>query len=70
VELYYRSVEAVNQTITRDFERLVGVEVGNFGRPAPVTGGQTVMGTVSPKEAVGRGPGAPKQQLVQGGGRA
>jgi hypothetical protein len=69
-ELYYRSVEAVNQTITRDFERLVGVDIGSLGRPALATGGQTVMGTFSPKEALGRGPGALKQQLVQGGGKS
>lgn len=69
-ELYYRSVEAVNQTITRDFERLVGVDIGSLGRPAPAMGGQTVMGTFSPKEALGRGPGALKQQLVQGSGKS
>ncbi|KAH9223501.1 peptide N-acetyl-beta-D-glucosaminyl asparaginase amidase A-domain-containing protein [Leptodontidium sp. 2 PMI_412] len=68
-ELYYRNVEAVNSTIVRDFESLVGTEVRSYEVPAKNTGkAQLVMGTVSPKAAIGRGFGAPKQLLVQGGG--
>jgi hypothetical protein len=68
-ELYYRSVEAVNSTIVKDYESLVGVEVGSYGFPVEaVPKTQTVMGVFSPKEAIGRGPGQPKQLLVQGGG--
>jgi hypothetical protein len=67
-ELYYRNVEAVNSTIVKDYESLIGVEVSSFGFPiAAVPKAQTVLGTVSPKEALGRGPGSAKQDLVQGG---
>lgn len=67
-ELYYRNVEAVNSTVVKDYESLIGVEVANFGFPvAAVPKAQTVLGTVSPKEALGRGPGSAKQVLVQGG---
>jgi hypothetical protein len=68
-ELYYRNVEAVNSTIVRDYESLVGVEVGNYGFPTEAVGrGQRVVGEVlSPKAAFGRGPGQVKEQLVQGG---
>ncbi|KAG4429615.1 hypothetical protein IFR05_014905 [Cadophora sp. M221] len=69
-EFYYRNVEAVNSTVVRDFESLVGTEVRSYEEvPVKNTGkAQLVMGTVSPKAAIGRGFGAPKQLLVQGGG--
>ncbi|PVH84473.1 hypothetical protein DL98DRAFT_453307 [Cadophora sp. DSE1049] len=68
-ELYYRNVEAVNSTVVRDFESLVGSEVRSYEVPVKNTGKpQLVKGTVSPKAALGRGAGAPKQLLVQGGG--
>ena len=67
-ELYYRNVEAVNSTIVKDYESLIGVEVSSFGFPvAAAPKAQTVLGTLSPKEALGRGPGMAKQGLVQGG---
>lgn len=67
-ELYYRNVEAVNLTIVKDYESLVGQEITSFGFPiAAVPKAQTVFGTMSPKEALGRGPGTAKQVLVQGG---
>lgn len=67
VELYFRSVEAVNTTIVSDTERLVGAEVPRFAAPAaaPV---QSEVGLMSPKEAIGRGSGTPRQSLVQSGG--
>lgn len=66
-ELYYRSVQAVNATVVRDFERLVGVEIGG---PIEVvlSESQVVMGVVSPKEVLGRGPGMPRELLVQSSG--
>jgi hypothetical protein len=65
-ELYYRDVEAVNATIVRDYERLVGVEAGTYRFPVGVMGSeQRVAGIISPKAALGRGPGAPRQALVQ-----
>lgn len=66
-ELYYRSVQAVNATVVRDFERLVGVEIGG---PIEVvlSESQAVMGVVSPKEVLGRGPGMPRELLVQSSG--
>ncbi|KAL2073237.1 hypothetical protein VTL71DRAFT_10561 [Oculimacula yallundae] len=68
-ELYYRNVEAVNATVVRDFESLVGTEVRTYDVPLRNTGkAPLVPGTVSPKAALGRGSGAPKQLLVQGGG--
>lgn len=68
-ELYYRNVEAVNSTVVKDYESLVGVEISSFGFPvAAVPKAQTVLGTVSPKEFLGRGPGIAKQPLVQGSG--
>jgi hypothetical protein len=68
-ELYYRSVEAVNGTIVRDKENVVGMEIGNYGYPLyAVPDGMVVQGVVSPKAALGRGPGEPKQQLTQGSG--
>ncbi|KAH8685586.1 peptide N-acetyl-beta-D-glucosaminyl asparaginase amidase A-domain-containing protein [Tricladium varicosporioides] len=66
VELYSRSVKAVNGTVTRDKESLVGKEVGNYGVSAEsVPKVQPLRGYFSPKEAIGRGPGQPKQALVQ-----
>lgn len=68
-ELYYRNVEAVNSTVVRDFESLVGSEVRSYEVPIKNGGKpQLVAGTVSPKAALGRGAGAPKQLLVQAGG--
>ncbi|KAE8453075.1 hypothetical protein EG329_012262 [Mollisiaceae sp. DMI_Dod_QoI] len=68
-ELYYRNVEAVNSTIVKDYESLIGVELGSYGYPLEAVGsGQKAVGVISPKAALGRGPGEPKQQLVQGGG--
>jgi hypothetical protein len=67
-ELYYRNVEAVNATVVKDYESLVGMEVASYGASVNVVGTQTVSGALSPKEALGRGPGEPKQQLVQVGG--
>lgn len=67
-ELYYRNVEAVNATVVKDFESLVGTEVRSYDVPVKEDGkAQLVMGVVSPKAAIGRGSGAPKQLLVQGG---
>lgn len=69
-ELYYRNVEAVNQTIVKDYESLIGKEFSSYEFPvAAVPQVQIVPGTLSPKEAIGRGPGSPQQVLVQGGGR-
>ncbi|RDL38107.1 Uncharacterized protein BP5553_05540 [Venustampulla echinocandica] len=66
-ELYFRSVEAINGTLVKDYESLLGSEVASYVGKA--TTNQLVMGdVVSPKEAIGRGPGAPKRVLVQGGG--
>ena len=68
-ELYYRSVEAVNSTIVKDVESLVGAEVRSYAFPvADVPSAQTVMGVISPKEALGRGPGMISQSLIQGSG--
>jgi hypothetical protein len=68
-ELYYRNVEAVNSTIVKDIESLVGSEIRSYAFPvADVPSKQTMMGVVSPKEALGRGPGVVAQSLVQGGG--
>ncbi|KAK0116870.1 hypothetical protein ONS96_012717 [Cadophora gregata f. sp. sojae] len=67
-ELYYRSVEAVNSTVVRDFESLIGTEVRSYDVPVHNVGKpQLIKGTVSPKAAIGRGAGAPKQLLVQAG---
>ncbi|CAD6445249.1 5f4f0082-3b25-49af-ad88-3d54b27c0d46 [Sclerotinia trifoliorum] len=65
-ELYYRNVQAVNSTIVYDEERLVGAEIGKYSNPKPghAYWSQSVM---SPKEAIGRGKGNPKQLLVGGG---
>jgi hypothetical protein len=68
-ELYYRSVEAVNGTIVRDKENIVGMEIGNYGYPLyAVPHGMSVQGVTTPKATLGRGPGYPKQQLIQGEG--
>ncbi|KAG0652101.1 PNGase A large chain [Hyphodiscus hymeniophilus] len=68
-ELYYRNVEAVNSTIVKDDESLVGQEFRTFGFPAAsVAKTQAVFGALTPKEALGRGPGKSKQVLVQGRG--
>jgi hypothetical protein len=68
-ELYYRSVEAVNSTIVKDYESLVGEEIGSYTFPvAHVPATEAVMGVLSPKEAIGRGPGTAKQPLIQGSG--
>lgn len=67
-ELYYRSVEAVNQTIIRDVESLVGKEVGSYSVPVEAAGkGQEFAGVISLKEAIGRGPGKVEDVLVQAG---
>jgi hypothetical protein len=59
----------VNGTIVRDKENVVGMEIGNYGYPLyAVPDGMVVQGVVSPKAALGRGPGEPKQQLTQGSG--
>jgi hypothetical protein len=58
-------VEAVNFMIVKDQENLVGWEVGNYRYPVyAVPDGMSVLGTVSPKAALGGGPGVPKQQLI------
>jgi hypothetical protein len=62
-----RNVEAVNATVVKDCESLVGMEVATYRAPVNAVGEQTVSGVLSPKAALGRGPGAPKQQLVQVG---
>jgi len=64
-ELYYRDVAAVNLTIVKDVEKLVGKETANYGFLGVVPKVQSVLGNTTPKEAIGRGPGAPKVQLVQ-----
>jgi hypothetical protein len=70
-DLYYRNVEAVNSTIVKDYESLVGIEISSYSCPVNAVGsGQTVMGIMSPKEAFGRGPGTSKQPLVQSGADA
>lgn len=67
-ELYYRSVEAVNSTVVRDVETLIGVAVGSYGLQVSAVGaGQKTVGVVSPKQALGRGPGKAKEALIQGG---
>jgi hypothetical protein len=69
-ELYYRSVEAVNSTIIKDYESLVGEEMGSYTFPvANVPAAETVMGVLSPKQATGRGPGTANRPLIQGSGR-
>jgi len=66
--LYYRNVEAVNATVVRDYERFAGVEIASHGSPPPTVGlGSSAEGVTSPKAALGRGPGNPKQVLIQGG---
>lgn len=68
-ELYSRNVESINSTIVKDEESLIGREFSSYIFPVadvPVT--QNVMGVLSPKEAIGRGPGMVKQPLIQGGG--
>lgn len=68
-ELYHREVEAVNQTIVRDYEMLLGEEMASFGVPGDLIPEiQIIAGVTSPKQAVGRGPGMVKQVLIQGGG--
>jgi len=68
-ELYYRNVESVNSTIVKDEESLVGHEVSSYIFPvADVSATQNVISLLSPKEAIGRGPGMAKQPLVQVGG--
>jgi len=58
----------VNSTIVYDYESLIGVELGSYGYPVEAVGsGQRVVGVVSPKAALGRGPGEPNEQLLQGG---
>ncbi len=67
-ELYYRDVAAVNATVVRDYESLVGVEVGDYGFPVEAAGrGLKSVGVMSPKAALGRGPGEAKDVLVRGG---
>lgn len=68
-DLYYRNVEAVNQTIVKDVESLVGVQITSYAFPVgEVPATQTAMVALSPKEAIGRGPGTVKQPLIQSGG--
>ncbi|KAK6584074.1 hypothetical protein PZA11_003804 [Diplocarpon coronariae] len=68
-ELYFRSVEAVNATVVRDYETLLGSEISSFRLPVTDVGdSHLIMGVVSPKAALGRGSGVPKQLLVQVGG--
>lgn len=68
-ELYYRNVEAVNSTVVKDREILVGHEIASYGFPlADVPKAEIVVGILSPKEAMGRGPGTAKQPLIQGTG--
>jgi hypothetical protein len=68
-ELYYRNVEAVNSTVVKDQENLVGQEMSTYRYSIyAVPEGLPVSGVVSPKAALGRGPGSPKQQLIQGVG--
>ena len=58
----------MNLTIVKDYESLVGTEVSQYGFPIEaVPEAQIVLGSFSPKEVLGRGPGTPKQVLVQGG---
>ncbi|KAF4625881.1 hypothetical protein G7Y89_g12283 [Cudoniella acicularis] len=56
-ELYGRSVEAVNGSVVKDSESLVGVQVGSYGVDVgEIPKVQVVVGgVVSPKEAIGRG---------------
>jgi len=66
-DLYYRDVAAVNLTIVRDVEKLIGNEATNYEFSGIVPKVQSVLEKTSPREAIGRGPGAPKVQLVQVG---
>ncbi len=66
-ELYYRNVAAVNASIVRDYESLVGEEVVSYSG-GEGQAGQVVSGIVSPKAALGRGPGEANKMLVQAGG--
>lgn len=64
---YYRGVEAVNGTVVKDKEVLDGEDVSQRRGRSEVM--QTaVLGHVSPREAIGRGPGVARTVLVQGGG--
>jgi hypothetical protein len=66
-ELYSRDVEAVNTTIVKDDEFLLGKKYGlSIGVPRPV-GAQQVLSVGSVKAALGRGPGKSKEQLADGG---
>ncbi|CZT45131.1 related to peptide-n4-(n-acetyl-beta-d-glucosaminyl) asparaginase amidase N [Rhynchosporium secalis] len=68
-ELYYRNVDAVNATVVRDFESLFGDEIRSHDVPVKDDGKATwVAVAFSPKAAIGRGFGEPKQLLVQGSG--
>lgn len=67
-ELYYRSVEAVNGSVVRDMETLVGVEVGAFEALENVMAVVEMGPPKSPRQAIGRGKGSVIDGLVQNGG--
>jgi len=66
-ELYFRNVAAVNGSVTRDTESLVGSEVVSYEGPNSGLKQQVFSGTKSPKEVLGRGPGIAQEVLVQAG---
>ena len=66
-EVYYRDVEAVNLTVVSDVVRVGAVPVRTYGWQGVVPSILSAFGKVSPKEAIGRGPGDAKRVLVQGG---
>jgi len=51
----------------KDVERLNGKETASYDFVGAVPKVQSALGMTSPKEAIGRGPGVPKVQLVQVG---
>ncbi|KAG9239558.1 putative peptide-N4-(N-acetyl-beta-glucosaminyl)asparagine amidase A [Amylocarpus encephaloides] len=69
-ELYRRSVEAVNGSVVRDVESIVGVQVRFYNR-RPRTAIRQERDTITPKESprrgLGRGPGRVKEVLIQSG---
>lgn len=63
-EYYYRDVEAVNGTVVRDYEVLRGVEVATVTQGLMVTAeSDTLRGVRTPREILGRGPGAAEVAL-------
>ena len=67
-EFYSRNVEGVNRTVVRDQQVLLGKTVTDFGVPVESVGKAVPKKNIlSPKAALGRGPGTVQAVLVQGG---